>query len=107
MKTFGAKVVSAVNVSNKGWANIGWATILTALGAGLTYLTGVVSEIDMQQLGKYGPLVMTVVVPLLSYAKNKIQELLKNTPDNPTPVPQPIPDPPFHKELDFNMIKQK
>ena len=103
-KSFGSKVVSAVNVSNKGWMNIGWATILTALGAGLTYLTGVISQIDMQTLGKYGPLVMMVVVPVLSYLRNRIAEMLKNT-DKVEPPVEPEPEHPnFNKELDFNMI---
>lgn len=109
MKTFGSKMVNAVNVSNKRWQEIGMTTILTAIGAGLTYLAGHIGEIDMQKLGQWGPLVMTVAVPAISYLKNKIQELLKNNP-NPTPEPeapkpQPIPEPPFHRELDFNMIK--
>lgn len=107
MKTFGAKVVSAVNVSNKGWKDIGWTTILTAVGAALTYLAGHIGEIDMQKLGQWGPLVMTVAVPVISYLKNKIQEALKTTPTVPAPEPQPIPQPPFHNELDFNMIQKK
>ena len=107
MKTFGAKVVSAVNVSNKGWREVGWYTILTGLGAGLTYLAGHIGEIDMQKLGEYGPLVMTIAMPVIAYLKNKIQEAMKGKEDKPEPDKPTPPIPPFHRELDFNLIKQK
>jgi hypothetical protein len=92
MKAFG-KMAKAANVSNRSWKEVGWYTILTAGLAGLSYLGVHLADVDMKTLGEWGPVIMTVAVPLISYAREKIRSLLKaGHPDD---------------HLDFNMISKK
>jgi len=91
-KVFG-RAVSAANVSNKSWKEVAWYTGLTAVLAGLSYLGVHLSEIDMKKLGEWGPVLMTMAVPLIAYAREKIRHLLGQ--DGPSP------------DLDFRMIPKK
>lgn len=84
------RVMAKFALPQSNWQNILEHTLLVAIGAGLTYITENVGNLDF---GQYTPLVVAVASILASYIKKVIDNPVGPDPFVPAPPPPPAPRP--------------